>query len=70
MRLKGTSYLSKLRDTPKDTSFTSETTGKDLNLGRDAHFTDLMAIGNLWEWEPLVGLLRRDHCLTDQLKST
>lgn len=70
MRLKGISYLSKQRDTPKDTSFTSETTGKHLNLGRDAHhFTDLMAIGNLWEREPPVGLLSRDHCLTDQLKS-
>lgn len=28
----GTSYVSKLRDTPKDHSFTSEVTGKDLKL--------------------------------------
>lgn len=51
--------LSRLRDTPKDHSSTSEMTGKDWKLGRDAHpFVVLMATGN--PWEPHIGPLSRD----------
>ena len=55
---KGTAYLPKLRDTPKDHSFTSEMTGRDLKFGRDAHpFPALMPTGS--PWEPHAGLLSR-----------
>lgn len=59
------SYLSKIRDTSKDHSFTSKMTGKDLILGRDAHlFTALMPTGN--PWKPQASLLSSDHCLINQ----
>lgn len=57
-RFKGTAYLPKLRDTPKDHSFTLEMTGRDLKFRRDAHpFPALMPTGS--PWEPHTGLLSR-----------